>query len=73
MDITAAAMSSLPRDTAHCREPGCRDMSKGLTEGTKEELEQVDFSIAKLANQIGTRDDEMDPVSIFMLIHANPC
>jgi hypothetical protein len=33
---------------------GCRDMSKKLARGTKEELEQVDFSIAKLSNLIIT-------------------
>lgn len=44
---------------------GCRDMSKQLVESTTDELDQLDFSISKLASQIGNRDYDMEPTSIF--------
>jgi hypothetical protein len=49
---------------------GCREMSKKLVEGTQAEFEQIDFAVARLANQIGTRDGDMDTGSIFKSIKS---
>jgi hypothetical protein len=47
---------------------GCQQVNKDIGAATLAEFKEVDFEVARLSNLVGTRSNDMDPVTIFRAI-----